>query len=94
MAKLKKFRMPVTEQSISYLVNLLSTHRETDPELTGNYVRELLEEHGISQSRMAREIGISDRTIRRYISGNLVLPVLVIWALAAAIPFFAGTEEK
>jgi hypothetical protein len=94
MAKIKNaFSSQANQVSARFLVELLTKDRETNPVRAGKRLRELLDDHGLSQSGIAREIGISDRTIRRYISGDLVLPLVVAWALSAAIPTLGGRSE-
>jgi transcriptional regulator with XRE-family HTH domain len=44
-------------------------------------LRQLLESAGVSQSEAARLIGITDRTLRRYIAGDLPVPRPVALAL-------------
>lgn len=54
------------------------------PRMTGAELKELLEHHTYSQSAMAREIGINDRTIRKHIASELV-PVFIAYAVQWAI---------
>jgi hypothetical protein len=44
-------------------------------------IRHHLAEAGLSQRAAAQELGIDDRTMRRYCSGDLLVPPLVILAL-------------
>jgi transcriptional regulator with XRE-family HTH domain len=37
-------------------------------------LKELLQYEGISQTELARMLGIADRTVRRYIAGDLPMP--------------------
>ena len=49
--------------------------------MTPAQLRKLLERAGLSQSEAARRLDISDRTMRRYISGELPVPRVVEYAL-------------
>ena len=41
------------------------------------YLRSLIAQAGISQREAARRLGISDRSIRYYVSGQLTVPYVV-----------------
>jgi transcriptional regulator with XRE-family HTH domain len=43
--------------------------------------RELLDGAGLSQSEVARQLEISDRTVRRYLAGRAPVPTLVVRAV-------------
>jgi len=43
--------------------------------------RELLDEAGLSQSEVARQLEISDRTVPRYLAGRAPVPTLVVRAV-------------
>jgi ParB-like chromosome segregation protein Spo0J len=47
--------------------------------------RGLLEGAGLSQSEAARQIGVSDRTIRRYLARRAAVPTLVVRAVMHVI---------
>jgi len=47
--------------------------------------RELLERSGLSQSEAARQIGVSDRTIRRYLAARAAVPTIVVKAVMHVI---------
>jgi transcriptional regulator with XRE-family HTH domain len=51
--------------------------------MTGNQLRKLIDGLGVSQAALARDIGISDRQVRRYCSGEAKIPKLVEMALRA-----------
>jgi DNA transposition AAA+ family ATPase len=53
--------------------------------MTPAQLRKLLEKAGLSQSGAAREIDIGDRTMRRYIAGDLPIPKVVELALLYVI---------
>ncbi len=48
-------------------------------------LRQLLESAGLSQSEAARVIGITDRTLRRYIAGDMPTPRAIEFALLYVI---------
>ena len=43
--------------------------------------RELIDEAGLSQSEVARQLEISDRTVRRYLAARAPVPTLVVRAV-------------
>ena len=47
------------------------------------YIRGLIKSSGLTQVQAANRIGIAPRTMRRYLSGELVTPYLVQFALEA-----------
>lgn len=47
--------------------------------------RKLLERAGLSQSEAARQLEISDRTMRRYVSGETRVPRAVVYAILHVI---------
>jgi transcriptional regulator with XRE-family HTH domain len=50
--------------------------------MTGGQLQKLLDSAGLSQRGAAKEIGISERQMRRYISGEAkVIPKIVEYAL-------------
>lgn len=49
--------------------------------MTPKQLQRFLDEHGLSQRGAAREIGIGERTMRRYIAGEAKLPRAVEFAL-------------
>lgn len=53
--------------------------------MTPDQLSKLLEKHGLSQSEAARQLGMADRTLRRYISGELEIPKVVELALETVI---------
>lgn len=53
--------------------------------MTGKELRKLLEHGGLNQSEAARAIEIGDRTMRRYIAGDLDIPRTVEYALLYVI---------
>jgi hypothetical protein len=38
---------------------------------------------GLSQRAAARLLGIDERTMRKYVAGDLVIPEMLVWALRA-----------
>jgi DNA transposition AAA+ family ATPase len=49
--------------------------------MTPRQLQRFLDDAGMSQRGAAREIGIGERTMRRYIAGDLPLPRTVEYAL-------------
>jgi hypothetical protein len=49
--------------------------------MTPNQLRTALARLGLSQRGAARLLGIDERTMRKYIAGDLVIPELLVWAL-------------
>ena len=47
------------------------------------YIRWLIKASGLTQVQAANRIGMSPRTMRRYLAGELVTPYLVQFALEA-----------
>ena len=45
--------------------------------MTGGQLQRLLDNAGKSQRGMAKELGISERNMRRYVSGELPIPRVV-----------------
>jgi plasmid maintenance system antidote protein VapI len=64
------------------LAELLTGAGSAKPAARRNALRRVLEEHGLSQRGAAMELGIDERTMRRYIAGDLDLPRVVALALA------------
>jgi plasmid maintenance system antidote protein VapI len=83
-------RRNVDRIAVQYIVKILTG----EPAKTGKRLRDLLDTNGLSQSGAARDLGISDRTMRRYISGELELPRLAAWALAALLYIRTSPETK
>jgi transcriptional regulator with XRE-family HTH domain len=53
--------------------------------MTGKQLQKLLDAHGFSQRGTARRLGIGERTMRRYVAGDLPVPPLVEFAVHALI---------
>lgn len=49
--------------------------------MTANQLQKFLDNHGLSQRGAARLIGISERSMRRYVAGDLPVPQVVEYAL-------------
>ena len=49
--------------------------------MTPKQLRAALARMGLSQRGAARLLDINDRTMRKYIAGDLVIPELLVWAL-------------
>ena len=49
--------------------------------MTGGQLQKLLDQSGLSQRRAAKELGISERNMRRYIADELPIPRVVEYAL-------------
>jgi hypothetical protein len=49
--------------------------------MTGGQLQKLLDSAGLSQRGAAKELGISDRQMRRYVSGDAEVPKVVEYAL-------------
>lgn len=54
---------------------------ETEKQLTGNQLQKLLDSAGLSQRGAAKLIGISERQMRRYVSGDAKVPRVVEFAV-------------
>jgi plasmid maintenance system antidote protein VapI len=50
-------------------------------ELTGKQLQAFLDRAGLSQRGAAKAIGIGERTMRRYVAGEAVVPLVVELAL-------------
>ncbi len=48
-----------------------------------SYVRALIEASGLSQRAAARQVGIAERTMRYYVSGEMPIPYAVQYCLEA-----------
>ena len=49
--------------------------------MTAAQLQKLLDQSGLSQRGAAKELGISERNMRRYIAGDLPVPRVVEYAL-------------
>ena len=49
--------------------------------MTPKQLRAALARMGLSQRGAARLLDINDRTMRKYIAGDLVIPELLVWAV-------------
>ena len=49
--------------------------------MTPKQLRAALASIGLSQRAAARLLDINDRTMRKYVAGDLVIPELLVWAL-------------
>ena len=49
--------------------------------MTPKQLRATLASIGLSQRAAARLLDINDRTMRKYVAGDLVIPELLVWAL-------------
>lgn len=49
--------------------------------MTGGQLQKLLDSAGLSQRGAAKEIGISERQMRRYIAGDAEVPKVVEYAI-------------
>jgi hypothetical protein len=49
--------------------------------MTGGQLQKLLDGAGLSQRGAAKEIGLSDRQMRRYIAGDAEVPKFIEYAL-------------
>jgi hypothetical protein len=49
--------------------------------MTPKQLRTTLARIGLSQRGAARLLGIDERTMRKYIAGDLVIPEMLVWAL-------------
>lgn len=59
--------------------------------MTPRQLRKLIEDARLSQSKAARLIGLTDRSMRRYIAGDVEVPRSVEYALRYVIEH--GLEE-
>lgn len=49
--------------------------------MTGGQLQKLLDSAGLSQRGAAKELGISERQMRRYVAGDAEVPTVVEYAL-------------
>jgi hypothetical protein len=49
--------------------------------MTPNQLRTTLARIGLSQRGAARLLKIDERTMRKYVAGDLVIPEMLVWAL-------------
>jgi len=49
--------------------------------MTPKQLRTTLANLGLSQRAAARLLGIDERTMRKYVAGDLVIPEMLVWAL-------------
>jgi len=58
--------------------------------MTAAQLRKLLDSHGVSQREAARKLGLNERTMRLYVSGDLPVPLVVELALLRVL----GEEDR
>ena len=63
---------------------------KTKPKSDGERIRSMLDRAGLTQRAGAKALGIHERTMRKYISGELETPQLVKVALETLKPNSAG----
>jgi DNA transposition AAA+ family ATPase len=63
-----------------------------DAAMTRKQLRKLIEDAGLSQAKAARLIGLTDRSMRRYLAGDVEIPRSVEYAVRYVIEH--GIEEK
>ena len=49
--------------------------------MTPNQLRAALGRLGLSQRAAARLLDIDERTMRKYVAGDLIIPEMLVWAL-------------
>ena len=49
--------------------------------MTPNQLRNALAQLGLSQRGAARLLDIDERTMRKYVAGDLIIPEMLVWAL-------------
>jgi hypothetical protein len=49
--------------------------------MTPNQLRSALAQLGLSQRAAARLLDIDERTMRKYVAGDLAIPEMLVWAL-------------
>jgi transcriptional regulator with XRE-family HTH domain len=53
--------------------------------MTPKQLRAALARIGLSQREAARRLGIDERTMRKYVAGDLVIPQMLVWALCGLL---------
>lgn len=48
-------------------------------------LKAFLSSHGLTQNGAARTLGINERTMRRYVAGDLVVPKMLVLALRGIV---------
>jgi transcriptional regulator with XRE-family HTH domain len=61
--------------------------------VTGKQLQKLLDAHGLSQRGTARRLGIGERTMRRYVAGDLPVPPVVELAVHVLILTRADPQQ-
>jgi plasmid maintenance system antidote protein VapI len=61
--------------------------------MTGKQLQRMIDKTGRSQSGLAREIGITDRQMRRYIAGDRPVPTFIALAVTHVCQCQHGTEK-
>jgi predicted transcriptional regulator len=64
------------------------------PSVQPQQLRSLLEKAGLTQTEAARLIGVTDRTMRRYVSGATRVPRVVVCALLYVIHVQKDLERE
>jgi hypothetical protein len=62
--------------------------------MTKRELRRLIEGADLSQAKAARLIGLTDRSMRRYLAGDVEIPLSVEYALRYVIEHEIEEEEK
>jgi hypothetical protein len=69
------------------LVSEFPSHRKA------KLLRDLLQEYGLSQSRAARDLNISDRNMRRYLAAELPIPQTIAFAVVFLIMVMGHKQQ-
>lgn len=59
-------------KELRYKVQLYEDTLSTKPELFASRLRALMKKNGISQTELAKQIGVSQRTVSRYVTGESI----------------------
>jgi hypothetical protein len=60
--------------------------------MTPNQLRTTLARIGLSQRGAARLLDIDERTMRKYVAGDLIIPEMLVWALRGLAQRDAASE--
>ena len=61
--------------------------------MTPKLLRAALARMGLSQRAAARLLHINERTMRKYVAGDLVIPEMLVWALRGLAQRDEGGDE-
>lgn len=59
-------------EDLRYKVKIYEDKSSTEPELFASKLRVLLKENGVSQAELAKQMGVCQKTVSRYVTGQAV----------------------